>query len=579
MADIFISYRRDDASGYAGRLHDGLVAHFGAESIFLDVEVEPGLNYVTRVREAIAACHAFIAVVGPRWATIADERGPRLHNETDLLRIEVEEALARPGLRVIPLLLPRARMPEPADVPATVAPLMWLQAIEFSDARWSSDLQRLISVLEATITRSIADRRTDALDPTLAGPEPTSPDVTSFPSELIWVSKRLTRDLVRLDAAKRKYQRPSADDDVPEPETLEDYAVRAAQIALRETGSLLSPKGHSYLRFTLDCHLATFEVPFIWETPDQQSVATLFADQRVDGVRVFVGLFGSSHNVPSRMEREKYVGRTPSDVDGLHQILQDTRDPGEVRISSDYLNSPRERDYTDGERADLAASLVYGIRGPAPARPLDVLAKPYFIVTDHELDAGPRGTSGHYDLVVIGTAIWAGTPAKLDEPARPWREFDALVFESADRMRRGEGVTVPAEVMSVDAATFAGWFVDVGRRAGKNPSPLMALRRPHRLDPRRYLDRSWTSRSDPQSTGVEGFVLTVGDDAVLVAESGAVYPVHAMDGLTLYRPDHEKKWLEPGEAPHSLGPESREATSIAMWIQAADWRRRPLAAG
>ena len=38
MDGIFISYRRDDASGYAGRLYDRLVAQFGAHRVFMDVE-------------------------------------------------------------------------------------------------------------------------------------------------------------------------------------------------------------------------------------------------------------------------------------------------------------------------------------------------------------------------------------------------------------------------------------------------------------------------------------------------------------------------------------------------------------
>lgn len=35
---IFISYRRGDAPGHAGRLYDGLVSRFGGESVFMDVD-------------------------------------------------------------------------------------------------------------------------------------------------------------------------------------------------------------------------------------------------------------------------------------------------------------------------------------------------------------------------------------------------------------------------------------------------------------------------------------------------------------------------------------------------------------
>jgi hypothetical protein len=37
MPGIFISYRREDASGHAGRLRDRLTQRFGRETVFMDV--------------------------------------------------------------------------------------------------------------------------------------------------------------------------------------------------------------------------------------------------------------------------------------------------------------------------------------------------------------------------------------------------------------------------------------------------------------------------------------------------------------------------------------------------------------
>ena len=37
MRGIFISYRREDAEGQAGRLFDDLSAHFGRDAVFMDV--------------------------------------------------------------------------------------------------------------------------------------------------------------------------------------------------------------------------------------------------------------------------------------------------------------------------------------------------------------------------------------------------------------------------------------------------------------------------------------------------------------------------------------------------------------
>jgi hypothetical protein len=44
-ARIFISYRRRETAGYAGRLYDGLVDHFGSERVFMDVTMEPGVDF------------------------------------------------------------------------------------------------------------------------------------------------------------------------------------------------------------------------------------------------------------------------------------------------------------------------------------------------------------------------------------------------------------------------------------------------------------------------------------------------------------------------------------------------------
>jgi hypothetical protein len=44
---IFINYRRDDSSAWAGRLYDGLNRHFVSNQIFMDVDaIEPGVGFI-----------------------------------------------------------------------------------------------------------------------------------------------------------------------------------------------------------------------------------------------------------------------------------------------------------------------------------------------------------------------------------------------------------------------------------------------------------------------------------------------------------------------------------------------------
>jgi hypothetical protein len=67
MARVFVSYRREDASGHAGRISDRLALEFGADQIFMDVDaVKPGVDFVRELEQAVASCDVLIAVIGRR---------------------------------------------------------------------------------------------------------------------------------------------------------------------------------------------------------------------------------------------------------------------------------------------------------------------------------------------------------------------------------------------------------------------------------------------------------------------------------------------------------------------------------
>jgi len=52
MAGIFISYRREDSGGHAGRLCDRLTARFGEDRVFLDIQdIRPGQNFATSIED------------------------------------------------------------------------------------------------------------------------------------------------------------------------------------------------------------------------------------------------------------------------------------------------------------------------------------------------------------------------------------------------------------------------------------------------------------------------------------------------------------------------------------------------
>ena len=111
---IFISYRRSDTSAEARSLFGRLSDHFGRDRVFLDVTgIGKGVDFTGVLKEALAATGAIIVLIGPDWASAADESGnARLSNADDYVRLEVETALSS-GIPVIPVLVsgPRCRQP------------------------------------------------------------------------------------------------------------------------------------------------------------------------------------------------------------------------------------------------------------------------------------------------------------------------------------------------------------------------------------------------------------------------------------------------------------------------------------
>ena len=136
MAGIFISYRREDTAGHAGRLFDRLTQHFGKVRIFMDVsDIEPGTDFVEAIDKAVGSCEILIVVIGREWLTCREPGGQRrLENPNDFIRLEAATALKR-NIRVIPVLVQGARMPKSAELPADLEKLSRRQGIEISDTR------------------------------------------------------------------------------------------------------------------------------------------------------------------------------------------------------------------------------------------------------------------------------------------------------------------------------------------------------------------------------------------------------------------------------------------------------------
>jgi TIR domain len=151
MASIFLSYRRDDRPGFAGRLSETLEAAFGEQTVFRDVDdIRPGQDFVAAIGQQLRAVGVILVMIGPAWLVAEAGGRRRLDDPEDFVRMEVLAALDS-GKPVIPVLVSGAAMPGEKDLPEPLRPLARRQAFTLSDAGWKDDVARLVSDIRPLI--------------------------------------------------------------------------------------------------------------------------------------------------------------------------------------------------------------------------------------------------------------------------------------------------------------------------------------------------------------------------------------------------------------------------------------------
>ncbi|MEM1256727.1 MAG: toll/interleukin-1 receptor domain-containing protein [Cyanobacteria bacterium P01_H01_bin.21] len=147
---IFISYRRSDSNDVTGRIYDFLSQHFDADVVFKDVDSIPlGIDFRTHLNQTVGRCQVLVAVMGPTWLKVIQERLNQ--SDVDWVRAEIETALER-GIPVVPLLVGGADMPSADALPEGLEDVAYRNAtLARPDPDFKHDMGRLIQGLEAIV--------------------------------------------------------------------------------------------------------------------------------------------------------------------------------------------------------------------------------------------------------------------------------------------------------------------------------------------------------------------------------------------------------------------------------------------
>jgi hypothetical protein len=104
-------------------------------------------------------CEVLIAVIGAHWLTSTDgQGGRRLDNPEDFVRVEIATALRR-NIRVIPVLVDGALMPQSANLPDDLKPLVRRNALQVGDTHFDDDCRRLVAAIEQVLEKNTATPR------------------------------------------------------------------------------------------------------------------------------------------------------------------------------------------------------------------------------------------------------------------------------------------------------------------------------------------------------------------------------------------------------------------------------------
>ena len=127
---VFISYRRDGSSTFAGVLYDVLCKNFPAAVVFKDKnKLLPGKDFMEGINLAIDQSHTMLVLIDRDWINLPDDKGKKkLLYKDDFIRFEIRTAIEK-NRHIIPVLFDGGKMPKTKELPADIKKALRLSGI------------------------------------------------------------------------------------------------------------------------------------------------------------------------------------------------------------------------------------------------------------------------------------------------------------------------------------------------------------------------------------------------------------------------------------------------------------------
>jgi len=148
---IFISYRRDDSSGYALALYNSLLQSYNKSQLFFDIDsIAYGEDFVDEIKQSIKQSILLLVLIGDNW--IFDKNNNSQFDEKDFVLIEISEAIKQNKI-VLPVVINEKNIPKSDDLPDTIKQLSNKQVFVIKPITSKNDIEELIEIVKKYVSK------------------------------------------------------------------------------------------------------------------------------------------------------------------------------------------------------------------------------------------------------------------------------------------------------------------------------------------------------------------------------------------------------------------------------------------